>query len=146
MNRRHETIKCVLFTYINIKKEWKMKIIHKRADERREKRESKVSVPVKACARHYGNSFTKTFVYFSPHVLSFTICYYPSLKNFSHISCRCMCEKQKSRIPLFYLREKKLPHNSVCIGTSKLSVVELVNTRSSSIFLHFFTDIFYFQF
>lgn len=106
--------------------------------------ESKMSVPVKACARHYGNSFTKTFVYFSPHVLSFTIFTIRRSKNF-HISCRCVCARNRSRESLFSIseKEKKIPHNSVCIGTSKLSVVELVNTRSSSIFLHFFTDIFF---
>jgi hypothetical protein len=106
-------------------------------------------VPVKACAWHYGNSFKKMFVYVSPHVLSFTIAYYPSLtKIFPYQLCGCMCETQNT---VFFLilniseRKWNLPHNSVCIGTSMLSVVELVNTRSSSIFLHFFTDIFFLQ-
>lgn len=103
-----------------------------------------MSVPVKACAWHYGNSFTKNVCLRLSACAFFYNFYYPSLTKIFHISCGCMCETQNTK--QFSISERKieffLPHNSVCIGTSKLSAVELVNTRSSSIFLHFFTDIF----
>lgn len=139
INRRQETIKCVLFTLIK----------HKKLRVERRLR-GILSMPVGTCAPHkeawkfiHGKClFTSLRMCFSftIHLLLVSLLLYI---RFPYQLCECIREERKRAslrrenfcVLLFY-SFRYYTALSVCIGTSKLSVVELVNNRSSSTFFH----------